>query len=224
MLIISEKKFTEEQIEKYESKGIRYAYGYEKVYPFKHEAVGFILDTLYATSIDRIGYYLKTHHQVSIRYEGVFYKLDNIDEWRRTYQDPKDQIKTKTEMHPVLKDYYEKRKAYLELKRNKSIYAQYERIYSVYPELKDMSEEALTSYIKELAPMYEIDVDYTDKLSLLNSYIQLKFYLDHDIEYSRPANNIQVIPVGDPVLFEDLAYKVQNSQIPIDNIVQSMLK
>ena len=87
-----------------------------------------------------------------------------------------------------------------------------------------MSEENLTSYIKELAPMYEIDVDYTDKLSLLNSYIQLKFYLDHDIEYSRPANNIQVIPVGDPVLFEDLAYKVQNSQIPIDNIVQSMLK
>ena len=56
MLIISEKKFTKEQIENYESKGIRYAYGYEKIYPFKNEAVGFILDTLYATSIDRIGY------------------------------------------------------------------------------------------------------------------------------------------------------------------------
>lgn len=224
MLIISEKQFTKEQRQLYESKGVRYGYGYEQIYPHKGEAVGFILDKLYANTIDRIGYYLKTKHKVTIRYNKDLYQLDNYDEWKKTYQDPKDQIKTKTELHPVLKEYYDKRKEYFEQKKSKSIEAQYYAIYQLDPVYQNLSDEELQAYIKQVAPMYEIDVDYSNRLDMLRAYIQLHYYLENDIEYSRPANDIQIIPVGNPMLFDDLIYKVQNSSIPVDNIIQNMLK
>lgn len=224
MLIISEKQFTKEQRELYESKGVRYGYGYEQIYPHKGEAVGFILDKLYANTIDRIGYYLKTKHKVTIRYNKDLYQLDNYDEWKCTYQDPKDQIKTKTDLHPVLKEYYDKRKEYFEKKKSESINAQYYAIYQLDPVYQNLSDEDLQAYIKQVAPMYEIDVDYSNRLDMLRAYIQLHYYLENDIEYSRPASDIQIIPVGNPMLFDDLIYKVQNSSIPVDNIIQSMLK
>lgn len=224
MLIISEKQFTKEQRELYESKGVRYAYGYEQIYPHKGEAVGFILDKLYANTIDRIGYYLKTKHKVTIRYNENLYQLDNYDEWKKTYQDPKDQIKTKTELHPVLKEYYDKRKEYFERKKDESIKMQYYAIYQLDPAYQNITDEELQAYIKQVAPMYEIDVDYSNRLDMLRAYIQLHYYLENDIEYSRPASDIQIIPVGNPMLFDDLIYKVQNSSIPVDNIIQSMLK
>ena len=224
MLIISEVKFTEKQKELYEIKGIRYAYGYEDVYPFKGESVGFICDTLYASTISRIAYYLKTKHKVSIRYEGILYKLDTLDEWKKTYQDPKDQIKTKTELHPVLKEYYDKRKAYYESIKDKHTKEQYYAIYRLDDSYSKLTDEELESYVKELAPMYEIDVDYNNRLDMLRAYIQLHYYLEHDIEYSKPANDVQIVSIGDPVLFDDLIYKAQNSMEPIDNIIQSMLK
>ena len=224
MLIISEKQFTKEQRKLYESKGVRYAYGYENIYPHKGEAVGFILDKLYANTIDRIGYYLKTKHKVTIRYNENLYQLDNYDEWKKTYQDPKDQIKTKTELHPVLKEYYDKRKEYFERKKDESIKMQYYAIYQLDPAYQNITDEELQSYIKQVAPMYEIDVDYSNRLDMLRAYIQLHYYLENDIEYSRPASDIQIIPVGNPMLFDDLIYKVQNSSIPVDNIIQSMLK
>lgn len=224
MLIISEKQFTKEQRKLYESKGVRYGYGYENIYPHKGEAVGFILDKLYANTIDRIGYYLKTKHKVTIRYNENLYQLDSYDEWKKTYQDPKDQIKTKTELHPVLKEYYDKRKEYFEQKKSESIKAQYYAIYQLDPVYQNLSDEDLQAYIKQVAPMYEIDVDYSNRLDMLRAYIQLHYYLENDIEYSRPASDIQIIPVGNPMLFDDLIYKVQNSSIPVDNIIQSMLK
>ena len=224
MLIISEKQFTKEQRKLYESKGVRYTYGYENIYPHKGEAVGFILDKLYANTIDRIGYYLKTKHKVTIRYNENLYQLDNYDEWKKTYQDPKDQIKTKTELHPVLKEYYDKRKEYFERKKDESIKMQYYAIYQLDPAYQNITDEELQSYIKQVAPMYEIDVDYSNRLDMLRAYIQLHYYLENDIEYSRPASDIQIIPVGNPMLFDDLIYKVQNSSIPVDNIIQSMLK
>ena len=188
------------------------------------EAVGIYLRELYPATMDLINDLLYFKHPVTLKYDNVQYKLYSLDEWKKTYQDPKDQIKTKTELHPVLKEYYDKRKEYLERKKDESIKMQYYAIYQLDPTYQNITDEELESYIKQVAPMYEIDVDYSNRLDMLRAYIQLHYYLENDIEYSRPASDIQIIPVGNPMLFDDLIYKVQNSSIPVDNIIQSMLK
>lgn len=188
------------------------------------EAVGIYLRELYPATMDLINDLLYFKHPVTLKYDNVQYKLHSLDEWKRTYQDPKDQIKTKTELHPVLKEYYDKRKEYFERKKDESIKMQYYAIYQLDPAYQNITDEELESYIKQVAPMYEIDVDYNSRLDMLRAYMQLHYYLENDIEYSRPANDIQIIPVGNPMLFDDLIYKVQNSSIPVDNIIQSMLK
>ena len=188
------------------------------------EAVGIYLRELYPATMDLINDLLYFKHPVTLKYDNVQYKLYSLDEWKRTYQDPKDQIKTKTELHPVLKEYYDKRKEYFERKKDESIKMQYYAIYQLDPAYQNITDEELQAYIREVAPMYEIDVDYSNRLDMLRAYIQLHYYLENDIEYSRPANDIQIIPVGNPMLFDDLIYKVQNSSIPVDNIIQSMLK
>lgn len=188
------------------------------------EAVGIYLRELYPATMDLINDLLYFKHPVTLKYDNVQYKLYSLDEWKKTYQDPKDQIKTKTELHPVLKEYYDKRKEYFERKKDESIKMQYYAIYQLDPAYQNITDEELQAYIKQVAPMYEIDVDYSNRLDMLRAYIQLHYYLENDIEYSRPASDIQIIPVGNPMLFDDLIYKVQNSSIPVDNIIQSMLK
>ena len=188
------------------------------------EAVGIYLRELYPATIDLINDLLYFKHPVTLKYNNVQYKLYSLDEWKRTYQDPKDQIKTKTELHPILKEYYDKKKEYFEKKKSESTRLQYYAIYQLDPAYQNLSDGDLQAYIREVAPMYEIDVDYSNRLDMLRAYIQLHYYLDNDIEYSRPASDIQIIPVGNPMLFDDLIYKVQNSSIPVDNIIQSMLK
>ena len=94
---------------------------YEQIYPHKGEAVGFILDKLYANTIDRIGYYLKTKHKVTIRYNENLYQLDNM-RMKKTYQDPRIKLKLKQKLHPVLKN-TTKGKEYFERKKDESINA-----------------------------------------------------------------------------------------------------
>ena len=52
-----------------------------------------------------------------------------------------------------------------------------------------------------------MDVDYSDNLSKYRAYIQIKYYLDHDFEYSRPANAAFIMPIGNETYLEDLIYK-----------------
>ena len=69
------------------------------------EAVGIYLKTLYPSTIDLIESLLYFKHPLTLKYENVQYKLHRLEDWKQTYQDPDDQIKTKTDRHPILKAY-----------------------------------------------------------------------------------------------------------------------
>lgn len=168
------------------------------------EAVGIYLKTLYPSTIDLIESLLYFKHPLTLKYENVQYKLHRLEDWKQTYQDPDDQIKTKTDRHPILKAYLDNRKEYNERKLAKSLTNQYQIIFDNF---KLPSEQEIDSFLQDLAPLYEVDVDYSDNLSKYRAYIQIKYYLDHDFEYSRPANAAFIMPIGNETYLEDLIYK-----------------
>lgn len=168
------------------------------------EAVGIYLKTLYPSTIDLIESLLYFKHPLTLKYENVQYKLHTLEDWKQTYQDPDDQIKTKTDRHPILKAYLDNRKEYNEQKLAKSLTNQYQIIFENF---KLPSEQEIDSFLQNLAPLYEVDVDYSDNLSKYRAYIQIKYYLDHDFEYSRPANAAFIMPIGNETYLEDLIYK-----------------
>lgn len=168
------------------------------------EAVGIYLKTLYPSTIDLIESLLYFKHPLTLKYENVQYKLHTLEDWKQTYQDPDDQIKTKTDRHPILKAYLDNRKEYNEQKLAKSLTNQYQIILENF---KLPSEQEIDSFLQNLAPLYEVDVDYSDNLSKYRAYIQIKYYLDHDFEYSRPANAAFIMPIGNETYLEDLIYK-----------------
>ena len=168
------------------------------------EAVGIYLKTLYPSTIDLIESLLYFKHPLTLKYENVQYKLYSLEDWKQTYQDPDDQIKTKTDRHPILKAYLDNRKEYNEQKLAKSLTNQYQIIFDNF---KLPSEQEIDSFLQDLAPLYEVDVDYSDNLSKYRAYIQIKYYLEHDFEYSRPANAAFIMPIGNETYLEDLIYK-----------------
>lgn len=168
------------------------------------EAVGIYLKTLYPSTIDLIESLLYFKHPLTLKYENVQYKLHSLEDWKQTYQDPDDQIKTKTDRHPILKAYLDNRKEYNEQKLAKSLTNQYQIIFDNF---KLPSEQEIDSFLQDLAPLYEVDVDYSDNLSKYRAYIQIKYYLEHDFEYSRPANAAFIMPIGNETYLEDLIYK-----------------
>ena len=168
------------------------------------EAVGIYLKTLYPSTIDLIESLLYFKHPLTLKYENVQYKLHSLEDWKQTYQDPDDQIKTKTDRHPILKTYLDNRKEYNERKLAKSLTNQYQIIFDNF---KLPSEQEIDSFLQDLAPLYEVDVDYSDNLSKYRAYIQIKYYLEHDFEYSRPANAAFIMPIGNETYLEDLIYK-----------------
>jgi len=168
------------------------------------EAVGIYLRELYPTTIDLIESLLYFKHPLTLKYGDKQYKLNTLDDWKYTYQDPKDQIKTKTWRHDILEEYLNNRREYTENKKAKSLKEQYKIIFDNF-ELP--SEEEIDQTLQELAPLYEVDVDYTDNLSRYRSYVQIKYYLEHDFEYSKPANAAFIMPIGNETYLEDLIYK-----------------
>lgn len=168
------------------------------------EAVGIYLKTLYPSTIDLIESLLYFKHPLTLKYENIQYKLHSLEDWKQTYQDPDDQIKTKTDRHPILKAYLDNRKEYNEQKLAKSLTNQYQIIFDNF---KLPSEQEIDSFLQDLAPLYEVDVDYSDNLSKYRAYIQIKYYLEHDFEYSRPANAAFIMPIGNETYLEDLIYK-----------------
>lgn len=168
------------------------------------EAVGIYLRNLYPSTISLIESLLYFKHPLTLKYGNMQYKLYTLDDWKVTYQDPKDQLKTKTDRHLILRAFLDNRKEYIERQKVVSLKKQYEIIFDNF---KLPSDEEIESLLTELAPLYEVDVDYSDNLSKYRAYIQIKYYLEHDFEYSRPANAAFIMPIGNEAYLEDLIYK-----------------
>lgn len=168
------------------------------------EAVGIYLRTLYPSTIDLIESLLYFKHPLTLKYGNMQYKLYTLDDWKVTYQDPQDQLKTKTDRHPILQAYLDNRKEYMEMQKVVTLKKQYQIIFDNF---KLPEDHEIDSFLQDMAPLYEVDVDYSDNLSKYRAYIQINYYLEHDFEYSRPANAAFIMPVGNETYLEDLIYK-----------------
>ena len=188
------------------------------------EAVGIYLRELYPATIDLINDLLYFKHPLTLKYNDVQYKLYSLDDWKTTYQDPNDQIKTKTERHPILQEFLDKRKEYninLEATKRQD---RFKTLYNDYPELEFITDEALDIFITRNARAYEVYPESDDRYDKLLAYIQVKFYQEHDIEPIKELpDDLQIISFGDMTYLNDIVYKCKNSSKDIDTILQDVV-
>ena len=188
------------------------------------EAVGIYLRELYPATMDLINDLLYFKHPLTLKYNDIQYKLYSLDDWRTTYQDPNDQIKTKTERHPILQEFLDKRKEYninLEATKRQD---RFKSLYNEYPELQFITDEALDIFITRNARAYEVYPETDDRYDKLLTYIQVKFYQENDIEPIKELpNDLQIISFGDMTYLNDIVYKCKNSSKDIDTILQNVI-
>lgn len=211
MKVISEVKLTKEQIANYVEKGYEVYYGYENPYIKQGESVGFILDTMYKSTIDTIISLLYRKHKskITILYEGKTYTLSTPYDWQHSYKENNKWYKIQ---HPILQIYLSKRNEYfekldLETAKNKT------EIILEYFEHKVPDD--LEQFVKAFAPLYEIDVDYQSLDDKLKAYASIQYYLENDIPYSKEVKGIddseeamfETISFGDLTYLEDMIYK-----------------
>ncbi len=213
MKIISEVKLSEQQIKDYRGKGYEIYYGYENPVIKNGESVGFILDTMYKSTIDRIVslLYRKNKSKITILYEDKKYSLMIPEDWEQKYYDQSNHKWIKIQ-HPILEAYLGKRAEYFEelaLKKAKdatSIMLEY---------FKEEIPSDLEQFLRAFAPLYDIDVDYESTDNMLRAYANIKFYIDNGIEYSKDiigqepgeGNPFEIIAFGDDTYLEDYIYK-----------------
>lgn len=188
------------------------------------EAVGIYLRELYPATMDLINDLLYFKHPLTLKYNDTQYKLYSLDDWRTTYQDPNDQIKTKTERHPILQEFLDKRKEYninLEATKRQD---RFKSLYNEYPELQFITDEALDIFITRNARAYEVYPETDDRYDKLLTYIQVKFYQENNIEPIKELpNDLQIISFGDMTYLNDIVYKCKNSSKDIDTILQNVI-
>lgn len=178
MLLISEYKLDNATIQDYKSKGYRVAYGYEKPVIRKDEAVGFLLDTMYKSTIDLIEYLLFTRHKLIIKYQDKNYRLETLDEWHRTYTENK---KTMHFKHPLYIEYESKREAYfdnLAKVKNKERQDYLLENYNFDEVPKD-----LDAFVSTFSRLYNTPVDMNSETEKIICYNQFRTYIDLGLPY-----------------------------------------
>lgn len=172
------------------------------------EAVGIYLKQLKPSTINLIHDLLYFKHPVTLKYNDKQYKLYCIEDWSHTYQDPEDQLRKKTDRHPILQDYLAQQKEERFYKEKRKRTQTMNLLYLDCPELKDTTEEEMDLIIHNYAPLFQMRVDYDDPIEKIQAYIQLKFYIDNEFKPDIiPADEEMIITFGNELYFEDLIYK-----------------
>lgn len=213
MIVISEKKLDKEEIANYKAKGYRFAYGYEDFQIKPRESVGIILETMYRPTINLIESLLYRKHRVTIKYEDQSYILDNLEQWKHTYQSEKDMLHLVTDKHPIYELYLQKCAEYREKRRINVIKQQFDALLDVYEQQELPQDDELIQFITTFAPLYQVDVDYTDRLSQYRAYFQIKWYLDNNMEY---VNEVKSIQPEDEPMFANIKFKIPPYEEPIE--------
>lgn len=177
------------------------------------EAVGIYLKQLKPSTINLIHDLLYFKHPVTLKYNDKQYKLYCIEDWSHTYQDPEDQLKKKTDRHPILEDYLAQQKEERFYKEKRKRTQTMNLLYLDCPELKDTTEEEMDLIIHNYAPLFQMSVDYEDPIEKMQAYIQLKFYIDNEFQPDViPADEEMLITFGNELYFEDLIYKRRSEE------------
>ena len=213
MKVISEYKLTQEQIKQYRDKGYEVYYGYENPSIKPGESVGFLLDTMYKSTIDTIEKLLhrKTKSNITIKYENKTYNISVPNEWSHKYYEDNHWV---TIEHPILSIYKEKRSDYFE---QKQIAKDKDTTNYVLNYFHNEVPKDLDTILNNFSRLYE--VTYEDNLqSKLLAYASIKYYLENDIEYSKDVMGFnpdeepmfECISFGDETYLEDMIYKESN--------------
>ena len=213
MLVVYESKLSVKDYNKYKAKGYRVASIFDKPVISRNESVGIVLTRLYKTSIDLINDLLFKKHTVTLLFEGKSYVLHSLDDWYYSYQDPKDQLRMTSYKHPILQRYYQNIDEY-RTRQHATQLNEYrctiENALGTPP-----SAEELDSLLDTFVPLYQLDVDYSNRMSKLQTYYQLKWYLEHDIPY---VNEPLPIDIDDEQMFDKSMFKIPAYEEPIEVI------
>lgn len=184
MIVISERKLTEEEKELYTKNHYRVYYTWEGNIPqIKYgEAVGFLMKAYCTSTIKLIEklIYRKTKSNITAKLENGECIIIDKENWKSTYYNDKTRnwysIKNK-----VLEIYDEQREI-----RSKKMqdYKKRKLTEELEEQIGDIPED-LDRFVKVFAPLYTVDYDPEDTLSKLRAYQQCKYYLDNDFEYTR---------------------------------------
>lgn len=162
----------------------------------------FKLDKYYYNTQKVIEYALFLGKQCRIDTEDKKYFIKSTNEWK--YKGASSSYE-----HPVLIKFKESRREYytkLELQQEA-------RKYEKYQELKptNITEDEMKTFVHTFARLYKLDIDYTDNDSYIDLYLNIKYYIDNDIEYCLDINEIYEIGAIAP---EDTPFKNFKFKIP----------
>lgn len=234
MLLVTERKLTQEEIKKYREREYRIHYAWYKEVPeIKYgEPVGFIMETYLPSTIRLMKYLVDRPRSIKVDKEitqkdgtkkiikvnkplpvsRITALVNNekvyVDQenWKSTHYDDKTR-KWYSVKNPVLEVYDEQQKI---RKQNREDYKKRKRT----EELGEIPED-LDRLLSSFAKLYEVDYEPEDTESKLRAYQQIKYYLDNDFEYSRdllgqlPTEELmfECIAFGDETYLEDISYK-----------------
>lgn len=233
MIVISERKLTQEEIDKYREKKYRICYtGWQQEPVIKYgEPVGFIMDTFKPQTIKFIEQLINRPRNILVEKEikgekikvnkplpisritakvgDKVYRIDK-ESWKSTYYDDKTR-KWYSIKNPVLEIYDEQQKI---RKQNKEDWKKRKQTEELEEEFGEIPED-LDNFISTFAPLYTVDYDPEDTLSKLRAYQQCKYYLDNDFEYTRdPLGQLpteekmfECISFGDETYMQDTCFK-----------------
>lgn len=209
MLLVTERKLTQEEIKKYRERNYRIHYAWYKEVPtVKYgEPVGFIMETFLPSTIRLMEHliYRKTRSIITAKIDNDVVRVDK-ENWKNTYYNDKTRrwysIKNK-----VLEIYDEQQKI---RKQNREDWKKKQRTIA----LGNIPED-LDNILNAFARLYEVDYEPEDTESKLRAYQQIKYYLDNDFEYSRDIlgqlpneeKMFETISFGNETYFEDKVYK-----------------
>ena len=213
MIVISEYKIDKEQIKEYHDKGYRFAYLWQDPIINRGEGVAILLGPMKKETISLIEWLLTTKHKLNLKYDDgsddskykdKSFKINSIDEWKYTTQSDSDMLKLESTHHELYDIYLCKRAERMEYAKKEKAEEQYELIVEEFNAKEIPNDEELSTYLSTFAPLYQVDVDYTDKINMLKSYYQIEWYLDNDIPY---VNEVKGINPDDELMFEGIKFK-----------------
>lgn len=164
-------------------------------------SIRLINDILYSNRASKKNY---GHHIVIIYYNGKKYKLDNLDEWKHSFQDPDDVNRMKTFKHTILQDFEDKVKCNKEehiQDVTNALYNRYKLFIKTVP-----GEEDMNNLLDTYGKYYHIS-NSSDSIEKLRNYIQVKFYIEHDIEPDYLPDEDVELSIGNATMLDDFIYK-----------------
>ena len=210
-IVIKETKFTNEELEKYLSKGYRCAVSNGVDFPkvHKNEPVAFILSEykLYSINMRQIEWLVKTNHRVTVKLNDKVWNRITSSEWHESYKDPKNPRKWITRKHEVLQLFEIKQQEYYDKIAKIKAEKEYDKVMQLYLNEDVPSDLELQTFIDTWSKAYDVQVNFEDRKDVLLKYKILKYYVDHNLDVSIPETEPDVVYVGDENLFEDLIYK-----------------